>query len=103
MTAVAMTRAEAALRRRLSRRLSVDGRVSLMDQRALELFSAQGRSRTWWAGVGLAQKITEGLSLRMEYARVRQTGTGSVMGSRLGSHDLVQFALNWQFRKALGR
>lgn len=103
MSAVTSTRGEVGLRRRFSERLSGDMRFSVADQRALDLFKSQGSFRTWWAGVGLVEQIRKNLSLRLEYARVRQTGTPGTSITRLGNQNLVQIALNWQFLKAIGR
>jgi hypothetical protein len=104
MTSVVLTDGTAGFRRRMSRRWMADARLSVTDQKALQLFINEGNFRTWWGGVGISRDITDRLSVRVEYARVRQTGFGSINNIlHPGNHNLVQFALNWHFRKPLGR
>ena len=101
MNANVMTFGSAAYRSRLSKRWTTEGRLSVDNQDALDLFNQSTNFRTLWAGGSLLYDLNRKLSFRLDGAYTRQTGSG--LGFMPGNHGLIQVTADFHFRKGLGR
>jgi hypothetical protein len=101
MNANVMTFGSAALRSRLTKRWTTEARLSVDNQDALDLFNQTTNFRTIWAGGSVLRDFNRKLSIRLDGAYARQTGSG--LGFMPGNHGLIQVTVDIHFLKGLGR
>jgi hypothetical protein len=101
MQAVTATSGTIGIRSLFTKRWTGDVRLMANNMDSLPIYGTGSYFRTYWAGVGLTRDLTRNVSLRADYARVRQQGFA--IGYVPGDHNLVQFSIEFHFVKPFGR
>jgi len=101
MNADTATVGSAAFRTKLSKRWSTEARLSVANQDEIAVFGQNANFRTLWAGGSLLREMSRNITIHLDGAYIRQTGTG--LGFMPGDHGLVQITADFHFLKGLGQ